>query len=407
MTHAVRLSGSATAPTQAGQHRALNAMRAVAAILVVVYHLRALVFVPPADAGGGAVTSVLYAVTGLGPAAVLVFFVLSGYWVGGSVLAAFRRERFRWSTYVTARLSRLWVVLVPALVITAVLDHVGLALLPDTSIYLGDPAYHDTVPTDLADRLTLGTALGNVAFLQNIAVPTFGTNVALWSLAYEAVFYAVLPLALYAWRGRGGVRARVLSAVCLVVVCAVAGPKVLVWLPVWLMGAFVARFRDRIGAWLAGQSRIFLASARGVASVMFAVTLWAAQVSFSHRNVLLLAAATTVLLALLVEDLSWSGTPGRVLNGLSRYAESSYSLYAVHMPFAAMLAALLTPRVDHRWSSTSAHWALFAALAVLLALTGWALAQVTERHTGRLRAAVERLRLRVAPHGQNSAARDA
>jgi peptidoglycan/LPS O-acetylase OafA/YrhL len=392
MTQAVRVAAPATAPPRPAPHRALNALRAVAAVLVVVYHLRSLLFVDPDQAGGGPLTTILYAVTGLGPAAVLVFFVLSGYWVGGSVFAAFRQERFRWATYATARLSRLWIVLVPALALTALLDHLGLSLLSDTSVYLGDPAYHHTVPAgDLAGRLHLDTALGNVAFLQTIAVPTYGTNASLWSLTYEAAFYAILPLALYAWRGRGGTGARVLNAVLLLGVCALAGPAVLKYLPVWLMGAAVARFRGGIAGWLAERSRRFLALARGGASAILAAALWLTQASYSGRNVLLLASATTLLLILLVRDLEWSGAPGGLLTLVSRYADSSYSLYAMHLPVAAMIAALLTPHAGNRWLPSPAHWLALAALCAALILGGWLFAQATERHTDRVRKAADRL----------------
>jgi peptidoglycan/LPS O-acetylase OafA/YrhL len=375
---------------QHGTHRALNALRTVAAVLVVVFHLRTLLFVDAADAGDGVLTRLLYVVTGLGPAAVLVFFVLSGYWVGGSVLAGFRQDRFRWAGYATARLSRLWIVLVPAVLLTAVLDHIGLALLGDTSIYQGDPGYHHTVPAgDLAGRLTPLTALGNVGFLQTIAVPTYGTNASLWSLAYEAAFYAIFPLALYAWKGRGGAPARILNAVLLLAVCALVGPAVLMYLPVWLMGAAVALVRHRIAAVLLTLRPVAVTWARAAAAAAVAAAMVATQASYSSRNVLVLAGATTVLLALLVEDLHWRGLPGAVLDGLSRYAESSYSLYAVHLPVAALTAALLTPRITDRWAPSAGHWLALAALSAALIGVGWLFARVTERHTGRLRALLD------------------
>ncbi len=358
-------------------HHALNAMRAVAAILVVVYHLRTLLF---AEGEG-----FLYAITGLGPAAVLVFFVLSGYWVGGSVLNAFRRGTFTWSRYVSARLGRLWIVLIPAVALTAVLDHLGLALLGDTSIYQGDPAYHDTVPaSDLAGRLDPLTALGNVTFLQTMVVHTYGTNASLWSLAYEAVYYAVLPLALYAWRGTN-TRARVLNAVLLLAILALAGPKVLMYLPVWLLGAAVAWFREPIARRLPEN----LAVVRAVAGLALCGALYLTYANYSSLNVLLLAGVTAVLVALLVTDLRWTGLPQRALEAVSRYAESSYSLYAVHLPVAAMIAALLTPDVAARWAPTPGHWLALAALTAGMLVLGWAFAQVTERHTDRLRTVLQ------------------
>jgi peptidoglycan/LPS O-acetylase OafA/YrhL len=360
-----------------GQHRALNAMRAIAAVLVVVYHLRTLMF----DEGHG----FLYALTGLGPAAVLVFFVLSGYWVGGSVLSAFKRGTFTWAGYASARLARLWIVLLPAVLLTSVLDHLGLALLGHTSIYAGDPAYHHTVPAgDLAERLGPLTAIGNVTFLQTIVVPTYGTNASLWSLAYEAIFYAALPLAMYVWRGRG--RGRWLSGVLLLGLLALAGPKVLMYLPVWLLGVAVAAFREPIKTFLDRLPSGALMGARAVTLTMLGAALLLTERSYSAVNVLILAAATTLVLVTLVRDVRPGGLASRLLAGPSAYAESSYSLYAVHLPVAAMIAALLTPDVNQRWAPTPLHWLALAGLTALLCAAGWGFAWLTERHTNRLRA---------------------
>lgn len=373
------------------ENRSLNALRSVSAVLVVVYHLRTLLF-EPAHAGHGAATRALYVLTGLGPAAVLVFFVLSGYFVGGSVVAAVRRDRFRWSTYATARLTRLWVVLLPALALTAAVDTVGRALFAGSSVYLGDPAYHRTVPEDLSAHLTPLAALGNALFVQTNLVPTFGTNASLWSLAYEASYYALLPLALCAWRagraGRPGVCAA--NAAAALVVCAVGGLDVLLYLPVWLLGAAVAVGRDRIAAALDRLPPRVLAVARAGAVVGLAGALWATQAGYSGRNVFLLAAATAVLTALLTRDLAWRGAPAAVLRATARYADASYSLYAVHLPVAALLAAALVPRAAHRWSPTPGHWVALAGLTAGFLVLGWAFAALTERHTDRLRAAVER-----------------
>src|SRR4051794_10213043 len=100
-------------------NRALNVLRAAAAITVCVGHVRAYLLKPLEGNDFGAITSVMYALTSLGHGAVMVFFVLSGYFVGGSVLRGQARGTFRWSTYLTARTLRLWLVLGPAPCLTA------------------------------------------------------------------------------------------------------------------------------------------------------------------------------------------------------------------------------------------------------------------------------------------------
>ena len=69
----------------------LDCLRGVAALLVCLEHLRAFLFVPFAQLKSlGVFTKGFYLVTGLGHQAVMIFFVLSGFLVGGSVITAFQ-----------------------------------------------------------------------------------------------------------------------------------------------------------------------------------------------------------------------------------------------------------------------------------------------------------------------------
>src|ERR1039458_2192873 len=178
----------------------LDLLRGLAALLVCAGHLRAFLMVD-----FGLITSptildhMFYFTTGLGHQAVMVFFVLSGYLVGGSVLTAYQSGRWSWTNYTLRRMSRLWVVLLPALVLTLALDSLGR--------YLGHSGYAGTfhsfynsgptlaVPADLQAT----TFLGNAFFLQTILVNCLGTNGPLWSLANEFWYYALFPLLCGVW----------------------------------------------------------------------------------------------------------------------------------------------------------------------------------------------------------------
>ena len=150
----------------------------------------------------GLATSLFYAWTGLGREAVMVFFVLSGFLVGGAVMRA--GPAFDWRTYAIARLSRLWVVLVPALLLTAALDTCVASSWPSI---LSGSHYADwqsgPSPQGLYAKDWL-TALGNLLFLQTLVVPVFGTNTPLWSLANESWYYLWFPLAASAAGALGG-----------------------------------------------------------------------------------------------------------------------------------------------------------------------------------------------------------
>src|SRR4051794_31312092 len=133
-------------PSARAENHAQNAIRGVAALLVVISHARALLCLDWSGVDHGPFNRLLYALGSLGHQSVIVFFVLSGYWVGGAVLHQVRASRFSWVSYGLQRLTRLWVVIIPALVLTAILDRVGAAALTGSAIYQGSPAYHTVVP---------------------------------------------------------------------------------------------------------------------------------------------------------------------------------------------------------------------------------------------------------------------
>jgi peptidoglycan/LPS O-acetylase OafA/YrhL len=133
----------------------------------------------------------------IGNEAVMIFFVLSGYLVGGGVLRALSRNTWSWRDYLIKRLTRLYVVLIPALLLGVALDFAGLYLRPSpTSIYAGPPG--QTLLHDVADRLTLPVIAGNAVFLQGARVRTAGTNVSLWSLTNEFWYYIAFQVLLLA-----------------------------------------------------------------------------------------------------------------------------------------------------------------------------------------------------------------
>ena len=66
----------------------LDLVRGLSALLVMLGHLRSFLFLDFGELhGAGVIAKLFYFCTGLGHQAVMVFFVLSGYFVGGSVLS--------------------------------------------------------------------------------------------------------------------------------------------------------------------------------------------------------------------------------------------------------------------------------------------------------------------------------
>ncbi|MFH0350594.1 MAG: acyltransferase family protein [Chromatiales bacterium] len=156
-----------------------------------------------------------------GADAVIVFFVLSGY-----VIAYVSAERERMlSEYAINRCARLYSVVFPALIATVILDQMGRAL--DPSLYAGW-WYQDSEP--------LWRFFASLLFVNELwftSIRPF-SNGPYWSLGYEFWYYVLYGAYYY---GRGRIRAVLVALIALV-----AGPKVLVLLPAWLIGVWTYRF---------------------------------------------------------------------------------------------------------------------------------------------------------------------
>jgi peptidoglycan/LPS O-acetylase OafA/YrhL len=188
----------------------IDAMRLLAALVVFAHHLTA-----------PWLNHVLTPVP-WGREAVTLFFVMSGFVIAYVVDT---RER-RISAYASARLARLYSVIVPALVLTAILDPIGRAL---------SPAVYASLPGDHAALRLLINLLSLQQSWNLTVIPL--SNPPFWSLAYEFWYYVIFG----SWALLRGRRR------WLVIGCAVllAGPRIVAHMPVWMLG---------VGAWHLGRA---------------------------------------------------------------------------------------------------------------------------------------------------------
>ncbi|WHE35758.1 acyltransferase [Microbacterium sp. BDGP8] len=378
---------------------AMNAVRFIAAVLVVIFHLRTLFIedysqvVDPSP-----VTTGIYAFASLGHQAVIVFFVLSGYWVGGSVIRALQQERFSAGVYASARLVRLWLVLVPAIALTLMLDAIGFAARPQSDIYSGSVAYHSLLPAEgVGSRSGPGEVIGNALFLQDVYVQPLGSNSPLWSLAAEFWYYVSFPaLLILVWRGVS-IRARATAAaVVFVAVAAIAaGPleghaRVALLAPTWAIGAAVAAMRGPVSRKLLSMSRLSSTILQvGLGMLVLGAAVVDSRV-WSTGTTYFLAIATALWLASLVVDAPYP-VVGRALAPISWSAEWSYSLYAIHMPVLTLIAALLVPRASDRWAISPLTVGLCAVLTLSVMAVAMAFYFCFERNTNAVRGFLRRI----------------
>jgi peptidoglycan/LPS O-acetylase OafA/YrhL len=217
----------------------LDWIRGLAAAAVMLSHVRGLFFVDyPALPRRSPALAALYGLTALGHQAVMVFFVLSGFFISTSVVSALRERRWSWAAYLINRVSRLELVLFPALLLGALWDQIGLRLSSGFALY--HSGLYKFYEPSVALRSTVSGFFGNLFFLQSIRFQVFGSNGPLWSLSYEFWYYLLFPALVLAIFSRGSALGRVASFLLAVAVAAFIGPQICFYFLIWLAGAAVA-----------------------------------------------------------------------------------------------------------------------------------------------------------------------
>ncbi|GAA5511082.1 acyltransferase family protein [Novipirellula caenicola] len=134
---------------------------------------------------------------GFGHEAVVFFFVTSGFLVGGGVCECSRTRPLDWRRYLADRSSRLYAVLVFALLLGAMCDSIGSHYFNAFGFYSNQtPHPVAVIGGPFVERLDLSHFLASLFMLQEIALPSFGSNDPLWSLAHEWWYYLLFPLLL-------------------------------------------------------------------------------------------------------------------------------------------------------------------------------------------------------------------
>lgn len=310
---------------------------------------------------------------GYGHSAVVVFFVLSGYVIA---FVTDTKER-EWTSYAASRLSRVYSVVVPAIVLTLVADAIGRA---------HDPALY-TYPWD---QFTIRT-LASLALLTEVwfvAITPF-SNVPFWSISYEGWFYVMFGAATFApVRWRWALPALMLLAL---------GPKVAVMFPLWLAGVALYRWRSlqlqsELAAWLLiAVSWIGIVGLHQAEFFHWTYNLtraWLGERLFMQMNFSKFALGDYVLTAFIMANFIGMRAVAhrfdRLLLPVERpvatVASVTFTLYLMHHPLLLCWSAVLGAPRDN-WT----HW---WTVTGLVAASVGLIAQFTEKRRGPLRKAM-------------------
>ncbi len=359
----------------------LNLLRGLSAVAVMVGHLRGLFFVPFGEVHGQSfLVQIFYFLTSLGHEAVVVFFVLSGYFIGSSVLQSTTEGSWDWRGYAMQRMIRLYIVLIPALIIGGLIDLAGLRLFGPAGPYGGRAVYAHIVPYLVADRLTIPIFFGNLTFFQEIVFPTFGSNGALWSLSYEFWFYVMFPCAVLTLTKISGPLRRAVYGGLFVALAIFVGRTIFSYFFIWLLGAAAVLAPPvKMGPRFCSAVRL---GALGLCFVVLLVQKRIGMIGFAADAALALPILLLVYVLANTPEATkglWDRLKlGRFSHGIAGF---SYTLYLVHLPLLIFLSAAVIWAGGLRWQPDFAHGAIGIGIALLAISYAWAVSRLTEAHT--------------------------
>ena len=298
--------------------------------------------------------------------AVMIFFVLSGFIIYYSTTARDTTLQH----YAVARLSRIYSVALPAVVFSTALAFAVAqrqAFDPAALSNYSEPSIWNT----LSSLLFLNASWLNSADLT--------LNNPYWSLCYEVWFYVLFGVYFFV---KGWARLVLVALAALV-----AGPAILVLLPIWVMGAWLAASGRHDSRWTQAQAwagflgplvlivLINLTNVDGLIQSFFYENVpgyWRLVSSQRFVTDYLIGAALCLHIA------SFSSLPGWAQDFFARHrskwaavAGFSFTLYLFHRPMTQLLGAY------YPIEQGALLWSSVVALGILLAC--WVISWGTEK----------------------------
>jgi peptidoglycan/LPS O-acetylase OafA/YrhL len=355
----------------------ISLLRGLAAIEVASAHLRAQFFPAFGQIKDPTLWFQLFAFcTGFAHEAVVVFFLLSGWLVGGSLLNKIG-EPGALKHYAIDRATRLWIVLIPTYIFTFLIANTfcecnlgaGSAGLPD----------HAFSPPTFA---------GNLLGLQTMVVPTFGGNFPLWSLANETWYYVLFPVLLLAVTHKSTL-ARCIAATYILGALSLLNFSISLYFCIWLLGVGFSRMKIDTGRLL--QAFLFVLFC--AVAVYFRMRGHHDDLNqqsflqdFLYSVCFLLFLCSTQIPQKNPKPISKKiKTVGEFLSGFS------FSLYVLHIPLIALLLFLASHWTHHHIYSQDQliSWAIYFSTLITVLLGSYVFSIPFESQTNRLRKAIK------------------
>lgn len=308
----------------------LDLLRWLASWLVVLCHLGLMPLLEPNLAP-------LSVFSRWGHEAVVLFFVLSGFIIQHAAVTSDRTLQ----DFLASRLTRIYSVVIPCIVLTIIFDQIG---------QRSDPEMYAKMAIDEAQSGPIARTIVSLTFFnQSWKYVRMFSNLPYWSICYEFWYYVLFAVYFY----RTG-RTRLVLLLCTALL---AGPWILLLLPVWLLGCAVykettSQSWSKIAVVLAFLQPLVVLPIYAQLDLLALSQQWSTAISawlggyrlgssttFVADYVLALSFALHLMAAKRVTR-HLLGIMKPVAGFIRALAGRSFTLYLMHMPLMYMLLAL-------------------------------------------------------------------
>tara|TARA_R110000868_G_C10970442_1_gene769757 strand:+ start:4473 stop:5615 length:1143 start_codon:yes stop_codon:yes gene_type:complete len=306
----------------------LDSLRLLAALVVVYVHAHDQ-WIQATDTSLG--------IRHLGHTSVIVFFVLSGF-----VIAFTTQNKNRgWKQYLQARLSRLYSMLLPALLISAIIEftifYIDFNMLSEYTRGASWPRY-------LFTMLFL-----NESGLISAAPPI---NRPLWSLSYEFWYYIIFSLFFFLEKGWR-------TYLIIVIFCCFAGPKILIMMPIWLAGTYAynhhREFNNSIIAWFLVFTSIFFSVILSFTLPIIPFELGQEPMFYSNQFLTDYAIGIIIAAGLLILPMNRpSSLASKFVPIFRKLGDLTFPIYVLHHPFLILWRTLFGYQVNDKFEMWTA-----------------------------------------------------
>ena len=338
----------------------LDAVRFMAALLVLLGHTRNDFFVSydnlPADQQS-IISMLFYFFCRLGHEAVIAFFVISGFLVGGKGLEKIKSGLFNRTSYVIDRVVRIGLPLIAAIIFCFITNKI------------------------LGLDFSYLTALGNLFSLQGILCDSLVTP--FWSLSFEVWFYVILF-------GISLVSSKRISGLILIFLCCLVFTQLdAFYLLLWFMGAFAylckPQKQNKLILWIS-----FLAMWLFVALSIMASDSNAIQLPWKPNREAM-EVCITLAMCLFIQQVILCNPTRKITVAIdklfSKLANFSYTLYLTHR-----ITLLLV--FEYLYSKGTAYFDMkgilsYICILLICLISSWLIYLMSERHTAKVKKVIK------------------